>query len=59
MVSFLISEGVFFLLLILSYLYYNNHTMTGPTPAGTLNTERTGIFTLCLFASSLTIWLAG
>jgi cytochrome c oxidase subunit 1/cytochrome c oxidase subunit I+III len=58
MVSFLISEGAFFVMLILAYLYYNNHLMDGPTPAGTLNPQRTGLYTLGLLASSLTIWLA-
>ena len=58
MISFLISEGVFFLMLILAYLFYNSHAMNGPTPADTLNPQRTGIYTLCLLASSLTIWLA-
>jgi heme/copper-type cytochrome/quinol oxidase subunit 3 len=33
--------------------------MRGPTPTGTLNPERTGIYTVCLLVSSFTIWLAG
>ena len=57
-VSFLITESVFFLMLILAYLYYNNHAMNGPTPTSMLNPQRTGIYTLCLLASSFTIWLA-
>jgi heme/copper-type cytochrome/quinol oxidase subunit 3 len=57
-VSFLLTEGVFFIMLILAYLYYNSHAMNGPTPADTLNPQRTGIYTLCLLASSVTIWLA-
>jgi len=57
-VSFLITESVFFLMLILAYLYYNNHDMNGPTPTSMLNPQRTGIYTLCLLASSFTIWLA-
>jgi cytochrome c oxidase subunit 1/cytochrome c oxidase subunit I+III len=56
-VSFLISEAFFFLMLILAYLYYNSHAMDGPTPVDTLNPQRTGFYTLCLLASSLTIWL--
>ena len=59
MTSFLISEGVFFLMLILAYLYFNGYPMRGPTPTGTLNPERTGIYTVCLLVSSFTIWLAG
>jgi cytochrome c oxidase subunit 1/cytochrome c oxidase subunit I+III len=58
MIIFLISEGCFFLMLILAYLYYNNRIMNGPTPGSTLNPQKTGIYTLCLLASSLTIWLA-
>jgi cytochrome c oxidase subunit 1/cytochrome c oxidase subunit I+III len=58
MVSFLISEGVFFLILILAYLFYNAHSTGGPSPAGMLNPRRTGLYTFCLLASSLTIWLA-
>jgi heme/copper-type cytochrome/quinol oxidase subunit 3 len=57
-VSFLITESVFFLMLILAYLFYNSHAMNGPTPTSMLNPDRTGIYTLCLLASSLTIWLA-
>jgi cytochrome c oxidase subunit 1/cytochrome c oxidase subunit I+III len=57
MASFLISEGMFFLMLILAYLFYNNQAMSGPTPASTLNPQRAGIYTLCLVASSLTLWL--
>jgi heme/copper-type cytochrome/quinol oxidase subunit 3 len=57
-VSFLITESVFFLMLILAYLFYNSHAMNGPTPATMLNPQRTGIYTLCLLASSFTIWLA-
>jgi cytochrome c oxidase subunit 1/cytochrome c oxidase subunit I+III len=59
MTSFLISEGVFFLMLILAYLYFNGYPMSGPTPTSTLNPQRTGIYTVCLLVSSFTIWLAG
>jgi len=58
MVSFLITESVFFLMLILAYLYYNSHRLSGPSPESMLNAQRTGLYTLCLLASSLTIWLA-
>ncbi|HEY1718023.1 MAG TPA: cytochrome c oxidase subunit I [Verrucomicrobiae bacterium] len=58
MVSFLISESFFFVMLILAYLFYNSRAMNGPTPASMLNPQRTGIFTLCLLASSVTFWLA-
>jgi heme/copper-type cytochrome/quinol oxidase subunit 3 len=58
MVTFLVSESCFFLMLILAWLFYNSHSMTGPSPASTLNAQRTGLYTLCLLASSLTIWFA-
>ncbi len=58
MISFLISEGFFFLMLIMAYLFYNSRGMAGPTPAGSLDAVRTGIYTLCLLASSFTIWRA-
>jgi heme/copper-type cytochrome/quinol oxidase subunit 1 len=58
MVGFLISESCFFLMLILAWLFYNSRVMTGPSPASTLDAQKTGLFTLCLLASSLTIWLA-
>jgi heme/copper-type cytochrome/quinol oxidase subunit 3 len=58
MICFLVSEACFFLMLILAWLFYNSHTMTGPTPASTLDARKTGLFTLCLLTSSLTIWLA-
>jgi cytochrome c oxidase subunit 1/cytochrome c oxidase subunit I+III len=54
-VAFIISETAFFAVLILAYLFYN----AGP-PAGLgaqdLNLAKTGLFSLCLFASSFTLW---
>jgi cytochrome c oxidase subunit 1/cytochrome c oxidase subunit I+III len=58
MASFLASESAFFLMLVLAYLFYNSQPLSGPTSANTLNPLKTGIYTLCLIASSLTIWLA-
>jgi cytochrome c oxidase subunit 1/cytochrome c oxidase subunit I+III len=57
-VAFLVSESCFFLMLILAWLFYNSRSMTGPSPAGTLNAHRTGLYTLGLLASSVTLWLA-
>jgi heme/copper-type cytochrome/quinol oxidase subunit 3 len=45
-------------MLILAWLFYNSRSMTGPSPAGTLNAHRTGLYTLGLLASSVTLWLA-
>jgi len=58
MVTFLVSESCFFLMLILAWLFYNSQAMTGPSPASTLDAHKTGLFTICLLASSLTILLA-
>jgi heme/copper-type cytochrome/quinol oxidase subunit 3 len=41
--------------LILAYLYYNARPQPGPG-AHDLNLLKTGVFSLCLFASSFTIW---
>ncbi|HVA88860.1 MAG TPA: cytochrome c oxidase subunit 3 [Chloroflexota bacterium] len=58
---FLSSESVFFLLLILSFVFYRASptNLPGATPASSLDARHTGIFTACLLASSVTVWLAG
>jgi heme/copper-type cytochrome/quinol oxidase subunit 3 len=58
MILFLGSESVFFALLILAYGYFRTVPEPGPTAAGSLDPLLTGIFSLFLFASSLTIWFA-
>jgi cytochrome c oxidase subunit 1/cytochrome c oxidase subunit I+III len=55
MFSFIASEAVFFVMLILAWLYY---TVLSPPRAGVLDARKTGIYTLCLLASSATFWLA-
>jgi heme/copper-type cytochrome/quinol oxidase subunit 3 len=55
------SESVFFLLLILAFLYFNGHGQGAahpPSAKTSLDPLRTGIFTICLLASSGTLWLA-
>jgi heme/copper-type cytochrome/quinol oxidase subunit 3 len=54
-IAFIISEAGFFGVLILAYLYYNAVPGAGPS-ARDLDLFKTGIFSLCLFASSFTIW---
>jgi heme/copper-type cytochrome/quinol oxidase subunit 3 len=54
-IAFLISETGFFGVLILAYLYYNATPHPGPS-AHELDLLKTGIFSLCLFSSSFTIW---
>lgn len=55
--AFVLSEAAFFSVLILVYLYYNATPQRGPG-AHDLNLVKTGLFSLCLFASSFTLWRA-
>ena len=64
MALFLASEAVFFVLLILAFIYYHknlfNQSSGSPPNAGrVLDPAKTGIYTVCLLASSVTIWWAG
>jgi heme/copper-type cytochrome/quinol oxidase subunit 3 len=54
-IAFIISEIGFFGVLILACLYYNARPQPGPT-AQDLDLVKTGLFSVCLFASSFTIW---
>lgn len=56
MLLFLASEAIFFLMLVLSYVYFR----ASPDFEGVqrLDPLKTGIFSLLLFSSSGTIWLA-
>jgi cytochrome c oxidase subunit I len=54
-IVFIISEAAFFGVLILAYLFYNATPQPGPS-AHNLSLLKTGLFSLCLFASSFTIW---
>jgi len=54
-IAFIISETAFFAVLILAYLFYNATPQAGPS-AHNLNLAKTGLFSLCLFTSSFTIW---
>jgi cytochrome c oxidase subunit I len=53
--AFIISETGFFVVLILAYLYYHATPQRGPDWHD-LNVAKTGLFSLCLVASSFTIW---
>ena len=55
---FIASESIFFLMLILAYVNFHGSVTDGPTAINSLNPVKTGIFSLFLFASSFTIWLA-
>ena len=58
--AFIASEAGFFLILILAYVFFNvgGGSPTGPSAASVLDVRKTGMFTACLLASSLTLWLA-
>ena len=53
--TFVISEAGFFGTLMLTFLLYNVHPQAGPS-AKDLQVMRTVIFSICLFASSFTLW---
>lgn len=55
---FIASEVVFFAFLIAAYVYYYGAVVHGPSAGNSLNPPRTLIFTVCLLASSGTLWLA-
>jgi cytochrome c oxidase subunit 1/cytochrome c oxidase subunit I+III len=57
MMSFIVSEAFFFIMLLIAYVFYNFSQHPAP---GTqlLNPLKTGIFTFCLLASSFTYWRA-
>ncbi|MBV8841539.1 MAG: heme-copper oxidase subunit III [Bryobacterales bacterium] len=55
---FIASEAVFFAFLIIAYIYYSGATVTGPNAANSLDPARTLVFTVCLLASSGTMWMA-
>ncbi|MCA9233958.1 MAG: cytochrome c oxidase subunit I [Planctomycetales bacterium] len=57
--SFIVSEAIFFLLLLVAYVVFNTDADTdGPTADSALNVTRTAVFSAFLLASSLTFWLA-
>jgi heme/copper-type cytochrome/quinol oxidase subunit 3 len=55
MLLFIASEGIFFVLLILAYVFYHHAASNGGEAARVLNTAKTGVFSLFLFASSATV----
>ena len=56
MILFVASETIFFLLLVLAYV--NFHKTTGAEAAAVLDPVKTGLFSLALLASSLTMHFA-
>jgi cytochrome c oxidase subunit 1/cytochrome c oxidase subunit I+III len=53
--AFIISETAFFGVLVLAYLFSNATPQPGPGVRD-LSMAKTGLFSLCLFASSFTLW---
>jgi heme/copper-type cytochrome/quinol oxidase subunit 3 len=58
MALFIGSESIFFLLLILAYVNFHNQYGTGAMAAWHLDVFKTGMFSIALFTSSFTLWLA-
>ena len=58
MVLFLLSEGTFFVFLIIAYVYYHSVSNTGVMAARVLDPLKTGVYTIFLLSSSLTVWRA-
>ena len=61
MVLFVMSETVFFMVLILAFVFYRASPANagGPTAFNSLDVATTAFYTACLTASSVTFWLAG
>jgi heme/copper-type cytochrome/quinol oxidase subunit 3 len=55
---FLFSEAWFFLILLITYAFFQSRPAGGPSAADSLNVSRTLAFSICLFLSSATIHLA-
>jgi cytochrome c oxidase subunit I len=57
--SFIASETAFFLILIVTYVFFNYAPgAAGPTASSALDVRTTGAFTTCLLASSGTLWMS-
>lgn len=61
MMLFIVSEAVFFTILILAFVFYRDSPAIahGPNDFNSLDVGRVAIFTACLYASSFTIWFSG
>ncbi|MGC1424905.1 MAG: cytochrome c oxidase subunit I [Terracidiphilus sp.] len=55
---FLASEAIFFACLIAAYVYYTGSSLQGPNAHTVLDPLKTGFYTACLLASSLTVYMA-
>jgi heme/copper-type cytochrome/quinol oxidase subunit 3 len=55
---FLASEAIFFTCLIAAYVFYAGASAEGPNAHGVLDPWKTGLYTVCLLSSSITVFLA-
>ncbi|HEY3757592.1 MAG TPA: cytochrome c oxidase subunit I [Opitutaceae bacterium] len=55
--TFIVSEAMFFLMLLIAFVFYNVSSHGGQYAATALNAGRSAIFTIALLASSGTLWL--
>lgn len=58
MLTFLASEAVFFVFLIIAYVYFSGAAVVGATAQTSLDPKTTAIYTIALIVSSATIWRA-
>lgn len=58
MAAFIFSEATFFIFLIFAYVYYHGAISSGPDAAHSLDPPVTLIYTICLIASSATLYWA-
>jgi len=56
--SLIASEAAFFGTLLLVFLYFNLERRPGPNAKDSLDLATTAVFSVCLFASSFTLWRA-
>jgi cytochrome c oxidase subunit 3 len=56
MAMLILTEAVFFFMLILAFVYFRDQSVS--TAAATLNLRVTSLFTACLMISSFTLWRA-
>ena len=58
MLAFVISEGVFFIMLLVAYVVFNGRHTDGPAATAVLDVRTTAIFSALLLASSFTLLLS-
>jgi len=60
MLFFIASETIFFMMLVIAFAFFHSQGIAGGDgPIGTLDPEKTGVYSLFLFSSSFSIWRAG